>query len=359
MFGRREQLANRMATDNGRIRRTILSVVPAIAIGWILCEGLLRILIPQPIYYSTWFTAGVHQHDDRLGFVFRPNYNGAMRNADQVWMEPLRLDADGFRLPAVRMGRSESGRPLTIVMLGGASMAFCYGLPDADCLHQQVADRLNRNCRIELVSWPGFTIDQDIQKLKRFTNPRQFDIAVLYGYDADDFESAPNGNQVPPTVGDQTTSIRMIDSVVVPPDPAARLAPSLYYRSYLIAGLCRMLRVPAQVFSRLLEDRSDAATTTRSIDTAFDGDLRLITAAQRLRSLGIKEVLIVALPREGRRLGPPHLPPVPSRDLRAIDLRDEFDQGGFHADWIASGHYGPGAAGKLAGKIATALTEVD
>ena len=321
----------------------------SLLLGVLGCELLLRILVPFPIYYSTWYTSGVHTQDDQFGFVFQPHYQGVMRHADKTWYEPLELDQRGFRLPAIRTNRD--GAPTQIVMLGGQSMAFSYGLPDAECIHQQVADRLDRNCNIEVLSWSGFPLDKDLAKLKRFTTPEDFDVAVVFAYNAVDYQPKSD-RKAPVTPND----IPMVNSVVSPMDPAASIGGPWYYRSYTIAGICRLLRLPARAMQRLglvaTETPAASAVTDHNASTAKEP--RVFTTARRLQELGIDQVIVVALPIAGERVGPPTLPRSPADEIVVLDLRDALskDQA---SDWIASGHYGPRSAQRIAQAIATSI----
>lgn len=331
--------------------RRIVSLVFSITIGWMLCESLLRILVPLPIFYSTWFTEGVHQRDKSFGFVFRPDYDGAMRNVDQVWMEPVRLDARGFRQPAVQRDRHSSStqnsakQPVRIVMLGGASMGFGYGLADDETLHHQVAQRLPDACEIDLISWPGFTLGQDVQKMTQMLEPSQYDVAVILAYGSDDYVYQSDWDTLDPP-----GELPMIDSVMIPNDPAAQLGGELYWDSYVVAGTCRLLRVPANLLAgnvrELGASQEDAAN-----ENLESGKPQILLASERLKSLGVDSVLIVALPRQTGMLGPAVLPDF--ADATMIDLRQEPENRRF--DWIAYGHYGPDAVKQLAEKIARVI----
>ena len=335
--------------------RRIISIVFAIMIGWVLCESVLRVLVPSPIFYSTWFTEGVHQRDPRFGFVFRPEYDGAMRNVDQVWMEPVRLDARGFRQPAVHGdGHSSSNensarQSVRIVMLGGASMGFGYGLADDETLHHQVAQRLSEACQIDLISWPGFTLGQDVQKLTQMLEPNQYDVGVILAYGSDDYVYRSDWDTLV-FPGD----LPMIDSVVIPNDPAAQLGGDLYWDSYVVAGMCRLLRVPANLLAGYMNDW-DVPQENASSENLENGEPQILMASERLKSLGVDSVLIVALPRQAGILGPAVL--AGSVDSTVIDLRREPENQRF--DWIAYGHYGPDATKHLAEKIARVIESLD
>ena len=337
-----------------RTRRLIhcASLGVSLMIGWLLCESVLRVLVPGPIFYSTWFTEGVHQRDPYFGFVFRPDYDGTMRNVDQVWSEPLQLDSGGFRKSAVREGEASDGQqppapPKRIAMLGSASMGFGYGLADHETLHHQVADHLAGGCQIDLISWPGFTLGQDVQKLARMLEPDQYDIGVILAYGKDDYAFHPDWDTIV-----TPENLQMMDSVVTPDDPASRLGGEFYWNSYVWAGVCRLMQVP---FNLLRANPSDGNSGKSSSLNSQLGKAQVAMAAERLRSLGIDAVLIVALPRQSDVAGPADLSEV--IDSAWVDLRYEPEEQNF--DWIAYGHYGPRSASHLAGKITAAIKSLE
>ncbi len=331
---------------NDRSRSSLVSRVGAIALGFLLCEGLVRMLVPEPIFYSTWFTRGVHRLDDELGFVFVPNYTGAMRHVDGVWMEPLQLDRYGFRIPANEASADGEEANETIVMLGGASMAFSFGLADRETLHWKTVGRLAKRPTIRVVSWPGFTVDQDLEKVDRFLGTDRIDRAVVFAYSREDYEPRNDGaTSVPPT------AIPIDDSIVLPADPAARLGGSLYYRSVIVAGACRWWTSLATLIGRDASDDEQRRTDTVTNEGAGrDAAPMALLVAQRLRELGLESVLVVALPHQNLRLGPESLQDWSSDRIDVLDLRDLSDRS--EMDWIAGGHYGPRSSAIIAHAIA-------
>lgn len=330
------------------LTRTIVLSLLALMIGWISCECLLRILAPKTIFYSTWFTEGAHQRDAEFGFVFRPYYRGAMRNTDLVWNQPIRLNANGFRYPAVR-AETGTANPTRVVMLGGASMAFGYGLDDAECLHHRVASHLEEDCRIDLISWPGFTLTQDLRKVQRFSDPSIYDLAVLFLYAERDYRFQPDWDRTGPIA-----DIQMIDSVVTTDNAAARLGGRLYYNSYVVAGLCRAWQVPGNLLSRF-DVPGNVNESSGSIEAAetFADRRQMHLAASWLLEQGVQSVLVVALPRQSQHVGPSVLGSSKDERVKVLDLRSVLNEQSI--DWIAYGHYGPETVEKLANSIAEAI----
>lgn len=334
--------------------RLIAQLVAGIVIGCVLCEGLLRVLVPQTTYYSSWFTPGAHQLDPELGFAFRPGFSGDMRNADKVWLEPIRLDDHGFRLPATNFGVASDADQedvSDIIMLGGASMAFCYGLSDAETIHHQVADRIAAPVEISLVSWPGFTLAQDIQKLRRLDSINPGTLAVVFAYGVEDYAPVDQRNDPP-------REIRLVRSVAMPNDPAASWGGSLYYESYVVAGVCRTMDVVSQIINRLTSRFSREAVAAdaaepNSAPLENRGRRQIDFAVDQLADMGLENVVVVALPHQSQWVGPETLTVDGARviDLRALPQSQAFD-------WIAFGHYGRRSAEHVAEPIAAQIAEV-
>lgn len=330
--------------------RRAITRTTAILIGWMLCEGLVRILVPGPIYYSTWFTPGVHQRDAELGFVFTPNYQGAMRHADRVWMQPLELNDHGFRLSA-RGGSDDGVRQTgTIVMLGGASMAFSFGLSDLESLHQQTASHLGAELNVHVVAWPGFTIGQDLLKLDRFMESLPIDRAIVFAYSEDDYQLC--SELALPDIAASQLAIDNGD--VLPRDPAARLVGAAYYRSVVLAGASRWWIAVVGLLkgTGAGETRSPAVAGELDTNTPRQQPAAFV-AAQQLRARGIREVTVVALPHQLRQIGPDALERFTEDGVSVLDLRRLTERPDM--DWIAGGHYGPRSAMIIGTRIASAI----
>jgi hypothetical protein len=333
--------------NNFRMPSRLVSRVAAISIGLLLCEVLIRLLVPEPIFYSTWFTRGVHRLDGDLGFVLVPNYTGAMRHVDGVWMEPLQLDRYGFRMAANEPGENDTGASETIVMLGGASMAFSFGLADHEALHWRMADRLVNRPTIRVVSWPGFTVHQDLAKIDRFLDAKRIDRAVVFAYGHEDYEPHREPATPPPS-----PAVPIDDGIVLPQDPAASLAGRLYYRSTIVAGACRWWFSLAQLIGK---DAAKSQTPSPSLDATKNTgkDASVLRVAQRLRDIGMERVFVVALPHQKTRFGPGSLRDWSSEGIEVLDLRDLSDRP--EMDWIAGGHYGPRSSAIIGQAIAEVL----
>jgi len=117
----------------------------------VMCsEILLRAITSKTLDNSLWFSGDLHKQDKKYGFVFSPNYQGSMRLLPEVFLVELSLDRWGHRLPAIKKDCQK-----TIVLIGGLSMVFGYGLRDSLTLHQKLADKLGGSVCIYNTAWPG------------------------------------------------------------------------------------------------------------------------------------------------------------------------------------------------------------
>src|ERR1700676_4023392 len=89
-----------MALDMRATFKSAIKFAGAFLVGLVVPEVYLRLTILPEHNFCTWFSSGIHQPDNKYGFVFRPHYQGWMRHVEGVWNVPLSLDEHGFRLPA-------------------------------------------------------------------------------------------------------------------------------------------------------------------------------------------------------------------------------------------------------------------
>ena len=358
---------------------TVLCSLMCLSLGVLASEGFLRVLQPYAIYYSTWFDPGIHQPDDELGFVFSPNFQGGMRNTDRAWYVPLHLDERGLR-PPVSTRNDEQGDD--IVLFGGASMGFSYGLTSSESIAAQIASQSQRPVTVHTLPWPGFGIWRDFRKYKRFIEPTQSPrIAVLFLYRDRDYEDiqAEFTDELPvPELGDDL--FRYHDRLVITADGRfPRLAGRVYSESYVAAGICRELNEAESAYrwlsrrarfylveggkrkqiaprpsSEQIAEKADQVNANDTLQSEQQHDVNLITQIRnRLASRGT-ELVVVALPANFNRLrGPedvsPFIPPGTAfYDLRGV-LRDT------DADWKARNHYGTRSARRLGEEIARLL----
>ncbi len=131
----------------------MLRCVLAILVGLALAEGFLQLAVGRVRDMGLWFTPGIHAPDTRFGFVFTPGYRGLMRHRDRLFAEALTLDERGYRQPVA--GPSEGTARNHVVFVGGASMMFGFGLPDALSVPGQVARASRHAVVAENRAWPG------------------------------------------------------------------------------------------------------------------------------------------------------------------------------------------------------------
>ena len=141
-----------------------------------IAEGFLNLVLSPTMEKSLWFTGKIHQPDEKFGFRFSPNYHGWMRFPEGVFLERLVLDEYGDRLPAERPASE-----MDVVLIGGYSMTFSYGVVDEHSIHHVLCDKLKTPTRVRNTAWPGFDPVRNLQIYKdQVGNGRRADVAVVF-----------------------------------------------------------------------------------------------------------------------------------------------------------------------------------
>jgi hypothetical protein len=135
------------------LKRALVIALVA-TVGLLLAEGFTRLAFSRVVAMSLWFTPGIHQPDSRFGFVYTPGYRGLMQHTDHVVATPLVLDDHGLR-PSIA-SRAESRDE--VVLMGGASFAFSYGLTDEASIAGRLAARSAHRIRVVTCAWPGYAL---------------------------------------------------------------------------------------------------------------------------------------------------------------------------------------------------------
>ena len=142
-------------------------------------EAFLRLMVPYELAFETGFTPGIHTPDEQFGFVFTPNYEGYMRQADGVWGIRFALDQNGFRRTAVGRGSPPRRR---IVMVGGMSMMMGYGLPDGRTVPGVLASTSRHPLEVHNTALAGFDLLRNWHLFLRKLDDQAFDGAILSVY---------------------------------------------------------------------------------------------------------------------------------------------------------------------------------
>ena len=147
----------------------------------LIAEGFLNLVISPTMEKSLWFTGGIHQPDKKFGFRFSPNYHGWMRFPDGVYLERLELDEFGDRMPAERPGSGTD-----VVLIGGYSMTFSYGVKDEQTIHHVLCNKLKLPTRVRNTAWPGFDPVRNFQIYKdQVGTGKRAELAVVFFFEED------------------------------------------------------------------------------------------------------------------------------------------------------------------------------
>ena len=298
-------------------------------------ELFLRLMVPPEVAFGTWYSPGIHRADEQFGFLFQPGYRGVMHHADRVGGVPLRLDARGHR-------RSAGTGDRDVVLIGGASMVFSYGLPDAQTVHAELARR-SPDLTVYNTAWPGFGTLRNWHVFRdRFEPDIDPSIAVVFFYDAvpADFADTPDDFALPaPQPRDRLFRFRS-DLVLYHSGRIANLMGPWYYRSYVGHHLAA---AADDLLDGLLGDPRDEPGAPSA--PASDGAARFVALLRHLDdhfSQRGARMLVAFAPK--RRRGADFYEPLAELvppDIPWIDLHGPLITRLGPDDWIASGHYGP------------------
>ncbi len=118
--------------------KTLLANALAILIAAVAAEGIVRVAIHPALDYTSGFSPGPYCSRPPLGISFNcPDYVGMMHEIGTNLYLPYRMNEEGFRGPYDSSLRDASAS--NIVVLGGQSQAFGYGLLDEDTISAQIA----------------------------------------------------------------------------------------------------------------------------------------------------------------------------------------------------------------------------
>ncbi len=240
-------------------------------------EVFLQLTVSPTIEHSRWYTGDIHTPDDKYEFVFTPNYSGWMRHFDNVFLEELTLDAHGFRQPAKHPDSKQA-----VLLLGGYSMTFSYGLRDEHALPRAIGDALTIPSSVYAASWPGFDTYRMFHvykdSLEAEIDPR---IAVILFWEESlaDFANLPrNFDEFTYSAAEAPDLFRYFDHSAIAP-PAGRtqlLLGQWYYKSMLAHKLGNELN--------WLDGRMTRALRRLGLSTSRGSASRIECGGRRARS---------------------------------------------------------------------------
>ncbi len=337
----------------------------ALIIAVIGAEIFLRLLVPVEIFQATWFSRGVHTPNDKYGYVFTPDYEGMMRHADGVWYEPITLDGRGMRTAA------GTDNPTNVLLLGGRSMMFCYGVADEDTVHHVVERETQSDVRVDAVAWPGFNLNQSFHLYRDLVEP-EFppDLVVICWY----LPAAPVGwadahtdltePQEPP---DAAEIFHFMDDLVVSSDRlgfVGRAIGAPVFRSRVLYGTVRQAGLAESnidLVTGAIRKRTSGRQDQRA--RAEEGTERFRTTLTGLRDYFLErdaEVLVVVIPNGARSAQwyDPMMWIVPE-GIEVWNLHKELaDSLDSREDFLANLHYAPSATELIGKRLAKRIDQM-
>jgi len=343
--------------------RAVAVTLAAAAVAILATEALLRVVIPPEDAFGTWFSRGVHTPNEKYGLVFTPGFRGVMSHPDGVPCVPLELDARGHRMPSGPEGAPE------VVVMGGSSMMFSYGLPDRDAIHTQTALRAETPLRVRNTAWPGFDLARNFHAQRDLLGQGyKAKVAVVAFYRLGPRPRPPERfDPLPPPPSREVLFEFFDDLAPGPRDPVTRRLGRLYYATYLGARGVGFLksaylggrRIAGRAMD-LISSGGESPVSEGAIGAEDLGRQRAVfeRVCGYLEARGAK-VLVVLLPAAAR--GADHYAGVASlipEGVPCVDLHGEFGAEFLEGHTIAAGHYDAHAAAMIGGRIAEEVSRL-
>ena len=247
-----------------RIGRALIGLLMASLLGCLAAELFVRLIMPLEIAYQTYYSPGVHTPDPKYGFVFTKNYRGRMVHSDNVPYVPVRHDEFGFRPPAA----TPTVGPIdTIVLIGGASMVYGYGVPHQYTLQATMVQAASRPIRVYNTAWPGFDAYRNFHVYCDFLEPHiahpKVAILCLYDVHLTDCAQWPDDMQRLPHPPPQAELFRFMDNMVYsPPKGLLTAALGRYYFKSFVAARWRVPSIESSTWRSGVTASSAAAWLT-------------------------------------------------------------------------------------------------
>ncbi len=340
-------------------------------VGIVAAEFYIHLIVPYPIFYSTWFDQGIHQPDEQFGFIFTPNYRGAMRHRDGIWREPLELDKNGLRKSVSTHDNQEPVQD--VVLMGGASMMFSYGLKNDDTVAKQIAEDSDIPVRVHTLAQPGFALSHDFHKFERFlAKDVHPNVVVLCLYSSSDYQALQN--EFSPLHSQSNAHLfQNHQSIVLNRPGLPNQIGRPYFQSYVLAGGCRLADIVSGKLSRLknkfvalnndnhkekeIEQSQQRLIKSNAVQcsTQPQKEDRLTHMRKYFEQYNTK-LIVVTIPRFGTHvITQQQLNLLKSDHITTVNLKDSLEKNSDNNKWIANGHYSSQSAKTLGKRIATSI----
>ncbi len=327
----------------------------------VLCaEGFLSLVLSRTMENSLWFTGEIHDPDPKYAFRFAPNYAGWMRFKNELFLEGLELDDRGDRMPKVPPVYTQE-----IVLIGGYSMAFSYGVPDSATIHHVLGDHLSRPALVRNTAWPGFDLYRNFHIYReQVKGTKPADIAVLLFFQDDlwSFSDIPEQQDefidTKPHV-DLFTAFKR-HACAPPDDPIKRAFSTLYYQSIICHKLAdRAATLTSMVSQRIGTRQPSPGSPPHTPPTELGRErLRSFTAHVCAYFGGKDHVLFVVLPGMQPQRNVDELLTGIMPDAHVLDLNRTSNDTIARTGTFALGHYTAPSCAYVGEQIAKAVDEL-
>ena len=126
----------------------------AILIAAAAAEGIVRVAIHPALDYTSDFIPGPYCSNPTLGISFNcPDHAGLMHQIGTNLYLPYALNEEGFRGPYI--SPNQNGHASDVVVIGGQSQMFGFGLPDDDTIGANMARSSCDAADVHVFSLPG------------------------------------------------------------------------------------------------------------------------------------------------------------------------------------------------------------
>ena len=312
-------------------------------IAFIIAEGLLQVISSPTLLMSKWYSSGIHTPDSTYGYAFSPNYQGWMRQEDNVFLEELTLDEYGFRTPAIRQDARKE-----IIIMGGKSMTFSYGVEQEDALHSQLQKHLINPSNVYCTSWPAVALYPNFKIYQRtLASSVKADLILvaIHGKQWDSYTREFISNIDSSHFSRrQLRELFFFDNQTVltaPSRPIAKTTGALYYKSLLAHRISNkldfaMLIAQSHLFSgnNIPEKGSEEVEIDKKEFTSF------INSLNRYFSASNQKVIYIFLPAKGAQKNYyDNMITLLPNDITYFDVHKNLYNDLKNTSYIASIHY--------------------
>jgi hypothetical protein len=286
--------------------KTWMANMLAILVAAGAAEGVVRVAIHPALDYTSDFIPGPYCSNPTLGISFNcPDHAGLMHQIGTNLYLPYALNEEGFRGPY--MSPDRNGHASDVVVIGGQSQMFGFGLLDGDTIGANMARSSCEPADVHIFSLPGVSNAQSWKlydlSAQAKAAPDQI-VLMVYGASSPDWrrEMSPQSKlldgpvallygwlyTMPQWLMDFSDSFLVVRSVTNIREPISRL---IYrFRGHISGLVDQSVRAIREVASRLgiARDEARGQDDIRHNSAAVNPTQDLISAmfgkAQRLNA---------------------------------------------------------------------------